>query len=447
MVLVGAPQFGWRIQFNEAMFVVIGREILAGGDPYLNAFDQKPPLIYYFYALVQGVTGDGFMVSRLLIFAALAVTAVLVALCAREFYGRRLAFVSGLAFALSVGAVAIAPNAGLDQLTLLPLVFALYLVLVWRRTRVDGLLIAAGAAAACALLLKPVALPTALLLGGVVIASSRALRPPVLLASSALACGLVVVGALYVRGVLPAAYDAMVVFGGQYAAQGWDSSSPELMAGIWAATLGPIVVPAALSLVVLGWERSVRAALLGALVVASVVGIALPGAFLPYYVWLLCPTLALVTPVVFEAMGGWSRRARLAVLAPGAFVFTLCAFAALALPVAFAFQTDVPDSEALGRAIASGAAPGDRLWVRANVPEVYYYAGLRPAHRYFQPMPVIVRPGGLEEVVSALTVTPPKFMVFDGRDEASIAPFAPLLGERYEPFAVEGPLVAYRRLD
>lgn len=60
---------------------------------------------------------------------------------------------------------------------------------------------------------------------------------------------------------------------------------------------------------------------------------------------------------------------------------------------------------------------------------------------------MIVRPGGLEEVVSALTVTPPKFMVFDGRDEASIAPFAPLLGERYEPFAVEGPLVAYRRLD
>lgn len=448
VLVVSWPQYGGPVQYNEAMFVVFGREILLGGLPYRDVFDQKPPLIYYLYAASEALFGDGFMAPRILIFASMGATAVLVALTAREFLGRRLAFVAGGAFALSTGLIAIAENAGLDQLMLLPLMGAVYVVVVrWMRTRTSGLLVVAGVLASLALLLKPVALPVALVLGGIVIVTSRRSGPPLVFAGTAATCGLATLLVIWLLGVLPEASDAVVDFGREYGAYGWANSDPGHRLIFWLLALSPLVAPAGVAIVILTLERSRRVVVLGALLVASIVGVVLPGVFLPYYAWLACPFLALVAPVVFEWMGRQGRMWRLAVLLPGAFVCTLGTYVAFALPSEMSAGDVVGDINAVGEAIRTRAVEGDRLWVRANLPQVYYIAGLRPAHRYFTPQAIAIRPTAAAEVAQAFDAEPPAFIVMDVTDAQARVAFAEILDLRYEPLIESGRLTAYSRRD
>lgn len=444
-LLVAWPQYSAPIQYNEAMFAVFGREILAGRLPYRDVFDQKPPLIYYLYAAVQAVTGDGFLVSRVTIFIAVGATAILVTLIARELYSRRLAFVAGLVFALTNGLVAVNENAGLDQLTLLPLTAATYLVVRWRRTRSDVLLIAAGASAGVALLLKPVALPTALVLGVVVIVTSRRLGPPLWLASSATVVGLAALLGLALLGLLPEAYEAIVVFGREYAAYGRAHSEPLERLVFWSLALGPLLLPASASMLVLALERSWRAAILWALLAGGAVGLALPGALLPYYAWAVAAPLALMAPAILEWLAPRSRSQRRLVVLPGVFGVVVMVSVAVLLPSALVPGESAGGARAVGEAIARASLPGDRLYVRANVPQVYYYADLPPAHRYFTPQAIAVRPPVEGEIVEALSNDPPAFVVIAEHDAAMSPALRVLLEERYAAFATAGDLAAYAR--
>ncbi|MFN8637962.1 MAG: glycosyltransferase family 39 protein [Dehalococcoidia bacterium] len=444
-LLVAWPQYGAPIQYNESMFVVFGREILAGGLPYRDVFDQKPPLIYYVYAGMQALTGDGFFVTRVAIILATGVTASLVTLVAREFYGRRLAFVAGLAFALTNGLVVITVNAGLDQLTLLPLMTATYLVVRWRPGGSAWRLTAAGLSAAIALLLKPVALPTALVLGGLVLVASRRVGPALWLAGAAAAVGFLALLGLALLGVLPAAYEAIIVFGREYASYGWSLSAPGERLGFWVLALLPLVLPAGASMVLLTAERTRRAAVLWLLLAAGVIGVVLPGAFLPYYVWAACAPLALMVPAVFEWLPTRSRAQRRLVILPGVFILVIMVYVSISIPAAMVPGPYVEGARELGETIARAALPGDRLYVRANAPQVYYYARLRPAHRYFTPQAIAVRPDVETEIVEALAHDPPAFVVIDEHDPGTSAALRDLLSTRYRLLDASGELAAYAR--
>jgi 4-amino-4-deoxy-L-arabinose transferase-like glycosyltransferase len=446
VLVVVIPQYRWPIHYNEAIFVVFGRAILEGGLPYRDLVDLKPPLIYYFYALIQGLTGDGFMVTRVLIYLSLGLTSVLVDLTAREFYSRQQAFVGGLAFALSAGLMPIAPSAGLDQLMLLPLAVAIYAVFQWRRGSATRHLIRAGSAVGVAMLLKPTLLPIAAFLAGVVFVRSRSLLPPSVLTGAAVAVGGLVVLAAALIGVLPEAYDSIIVFGAEYAAGGWRGvDSARDVAFLYGVAVSPLLIPAGATLLVFAATRDTRLPLFGGLIGAAVISMALSGQFLAYYATVLLLPLALLIPGVLEWTGRRPFPQRVSVRALGVLAVALAAFVQFAAGGAM----DFPDSPAgpIGRSISAAAAPSDRLWVRANFPQVYYYAGLRPAHRYF--IAQGIRPNAERDAVSDLTATPPRFIVIEqGYD---YPPLLALLRERYEVLAVEERggvrLTAYRRLD
>jgi 4-amino-4-deoxy-L-arabinose transferase-like glycosyltransferase len=442
VMLAVLPQYRLPVDYNEAMFVVIGRETLHGALPYRDVFDQKPPLIYYFYAAVQGLTGDGFMVARVLIYVSLGATAILVALVAREFYSRRLAFVAGLVFALSTGLVAITVNAGLDQLTLLPLALAIHSVLRWRHTHRNRHLVIAGSAGAVALLLKPVVLPVAVFLGVVVLVSSRRIGPPAIMAGAASTVGAAAIAALGALGVLHEAYDAVIVFGREYAAAGWSiSTSPG--STFWLLALCPLLVPAVASLAVLTVQRGWRGAFLGGLTAAALLSLTHPGAFLPYYAWQVIPALALLSPAILEWMAVQRRVGRLSILLPGTAAVTFGVMVAVgraALPV-----TRPTQSEFIGTTIAAEAHEGDRLWVRANYPHVYYYAGLRPAHRYFTSQAPKMRAGAEAQTLAEIAAHPPRFIVVHTSEQSEV--LHELLRDQYDAMATERELTAYRRRD
>ena len=440
------PQYRWPIHYNEAVFLVFGREILEGGLPYRDLVDLKPPLIYYLYALVQGLTGDGFMVTRVLIYLSLGLTSVLVALIAREFYGRWFGFVAGLAFALSAGLMAIAPSAGLDQLMLLPLAVAIHTVFGWRWGSDTKHLVGAGFAIGVAMLLKPTLLPIAVFFAGVVLMRSRSLLPPLLLTGAALAIGGLAILAIALIGILPEAYDSIVVFGAEYAAGGWRSVEVARDTALFfGVAISPLLIPAGMTLAIFVVTRDTRLQLMGGLLAAALISVALSGQFLAYYAAILLPPLALLSPGALEWAGRRSRPQRVAVRA-------LCMLAVgLAVFVQFTAvgAMDFPDSPAgpIGRAVSAAASPDDRLWVRANFPQVYYYAGLQPAHRYF--IAQGIRPTAERDAVADLTATPPRFIVIEQRND--YPPLLALLEERYEVLAVEERdavrLTAYRRRD
>ena len=46
---------GIPLDRDEGVFGLVGRTILEGGLPYLHGIDQKPPLIFYLYALILSI--------------------------------------------------------------------------------------------------------------------------------------------------------------------------------------------------------------------------------------------------------------------------------------------------------------------------------------------------------------------------------------------------------
>jgi hypothetical protein len=133
----------------------------------------------------------------------------------------------------------------------------------------------------------------------------------------------------------------------------------------------------------------------------------------------------------------------LGVLLPGAFLFGLAVFASV---VPFG---DRPPVESTGVAIAALASKDDRIWVRANRPQVYYYAGLRPAHSYFTPQVIGAREGAEAQIFADLAPAPPAFIVVDEQED--FAPLLALLETRYDLLTTEATptetLLSYRRRD
>lgn len=90
-VLLGVP----TVDLDEAVYLTGAREMLRGSVPYVDFADNKPPLVFAYYAAAQ-LLGDGMLPVRLL---TALVLVPLVAFCASAFFGHdRRGFVAGLVF-------------------------------------------------------------------------------------------------------------------------------------------------------------------------------------------------------------------------------------------------------------------------------------------------------------------------------------------------------------
>ena len=91
LVLLGVPV----VDLDEAVYLTGARELLRGGVPYVGFADNKPPLVFVYYAAAQRL-GDGMLPVRLL--TVLGVVP-LVAFCASACFGHdRRGAAAGLAF-------------------------------------------------------------------------------------------------------------------------------------------------------------------------------------------------------------------------------------------------------------------------------------------------------------------------------------------------------------
>ncbi|MCP4135099.1 MAG: hypothetical protein GY754_29280 [bacterium] len=129
------------LDMDESVFSEFANIILSGGIPYIDALDNKPPLIYYFFAAVYSLFGMGSLaavhgVTTLVVMA----TALMVYFLGRETAGKR----TGLFAALIFTALAhtyepkyISTNA--ETLMNLPLVIASFIFIKYRQLSIKNI--------------------------------------------------------------------------------------------------------------------------------------------------------------------------------------------------------------------------------------------------------------------------------------------------------------------
>lgn len=378
---------------DEAVYAVVARVMLAGGLPYRDAIERKPPLLFAVYWAVFALFGAGnWLALHLVAVAWVLATMAGLFMLAGHLAGRRAGVLAALAYAL-VQPWATAKNLAFNGEVLmnLPLVWAYALVLIRPRARLFAAL-AAGALLAAAVLLKQPAAIAAVPLGLYVVGAPL-WRPDVGWRQS-------IAGATTLAGGFTAVLCGAVTILWKYGllAEAWywsfaDHTVPHVF---WQHGLehGALFLLVALPLVlpILAWPTLRQAwrgsepelwTMLGWLAV-SVIGAAAGGRFYPHYYIQIVPPLAMLAAVAYARAGDKTQRP--VSLRFAAIWLTVAALVSLGVQSIQLLAERVPSPAA--RYVATQAAPTDRLFVWGQQTPLYLDAGLLPASRYIATYPL-----------------------------------------------------------
>jgi Dolichyl-phosphate-mannose-protein mannosyltransferase len=100
---------------DEGIFAAIASDVRHGNVLYADAWDNKPPLIFYTYAAVQWLFGNGVFALHAVTTVVVLVTLALVMLIALRLYGRMSGAVAGFVFALVTCTPVIEGNLALTE--------------------------------------------------------------------------------------------------------------------------------------------------------------------------------------------------------------------------------------------------------------------------------------------------------------------------------------------
>jgi 4-amino-4-deoxy-L-arabinose transferase-like glycosyltransferase len=386
---------------DEAVYVVVGNEIAAGGRIYVSAVERKPPGLLWLYAAMSSAFGpDNAVALHLVATVWVLATMAGVFLIVRRLFDPE----TGLAAAMLYGLYQqwffwnnLAFNG--EVIMNLPIVWAYALLFARGGTRRRLPLLVSGMLLGAACMMKQpaavAAVPAVLYLWHPdVRAGAPGLREP-LMRSACIVSGwwlvlLVVAAVLQARGVLADAWYWTVA----------DHDMPHLfwqnglaVTFAFVTMCAPITLGAWWSIrqgAIWRGREGERFALV-ALVALSAVGTAASLRFYPHYFsQIVLPLAMLAAPALVNV---W--RLRTGVSNPRTAARALSGFLVVSF-VAFLVSgsiglSHVPDDTATGRYLREHAAPGDRIFVWGRGTRVYLDARRRPASRYIATFPLTGR--------------------------------------------------------
>jgi hypothetical protein len=390
------------LDLDEAAALVGSRVLLGGGTLYVDFADNRPPLLYAFYALAQALFGDGLPAVRLL--AALVVLPP-TALAASAFYRHdRRGLVAGLLY-LVYGAAFLAHDmhaVSPEVVMLLPVAWALVLLRDETTACRGWRLLVAGALVGLGFLLRQQA---ALVLPALAISAWWADRAPgepsgrvPRRALRLVALGLGFAGPLAVTGLVFAARGAAreLLFWTLLHNVGYAANPISLREGLERAL--SYLVPFALVTAPLAWAAGrARAAngsrhhlrLLHGLLVFSLPAVFVGFRFFPhYFVQLYLPLALLAAPWTSAALEPpISRAGRFAVAwALGMLVAFTAANALLYSGRVQVYEETRPVFADVARKLRADPCHGrGPLFVWGFAPQLYAESGLQPASRFVVP--------------------------------------------------------------
>ena len=434
-----APVADLPFERDEGEYAYIAQRWLAGDVPYRDAFDQKPPGVFAFYAVTMKLGGETPAAVRWG-----AQLATITALGALVWIGARLFSPAVGVAAAFAGALLSSDPAWLgnavntEQVALAPISFGALCALVAGTQRRLAFSLAVGVLGGMALLLKPVTAPIV----AFEIATAACLAGRPLAHGIAAACGVAAAlapVALYLaaHGAGQAFFDAVVWNNLAYAGDTRLADYPRYFAAHFGPTLRPLgpLYGASLAapLALLGAARPPtgtrrRLGWVAAWFAASLPAIAMGGHFRQHTFALALPPLALLAAMGLDAIGriafGGHGIAR--VFAP------IAALSLVAHGVAASWwyfgparhearlhriygSNPFPEAPALGAWIAAHSAPEERVFIYGSEPELLFYAGRSSASRYVYVYPLTMALPAVaarqSEALGEFDAAPPRYVV------------------------------------
>jgi hypothetical protein len=393
------------LERDEGAYAYVAQRVLAGEAPYRDVFDHKPPLIYLAYLLPVGLFGTS------------ALAAVLLFRCLRGLAGEVAAACAVAVFVvLTIEPSWLATAANTEQFMLPALLGSLACVLAAEESGRADAWLGAGALAAVACWVKPVAATDAVFLAGFALVRLRSRRadvPPVstwrafgFAAAGAALVLVVLVGALALWGVLGDFEDAVIAHNLAYSREvplsaGLTTLRSSLVAQ--SPSLWPVWIAAAAAM--LDFRRGRRgtsAALLAALLSAGA-GIAAGSHFLSHYFLQAAPVLAAAAGLsMSRAMAAVGRAGGRGVALAGAFAVVAAILApGLVHDAPFFFGLSPQEkvralyginpfdvSASIAARLDAVIGPGDTVLVYGSEPQIPFLARRRSATRYVEFYPL-----------------------------------------------------------
>ncbi|HEY5625149.1 MAG TPA: glycosyltransferase family 39 protein, partial [Dehalococcoidia bacterium] len=143
---------------DEGLYAAVAQMILDGEVPYRDAFDNKPPMIFAWYALSFVLFGEHVWAPRLLAALLLSASTLLMYFEGRLLFSHRAGIVAALALALSFGLATLETGANTEFFMILPLVAALYTFSMGQKTGQSRWYLAAGFLSGIAIATKHISL-------------------------------------------------------------------------------------------------------------------------------------------------------------------------------------------------------------------------------------------------------------------------------------------------
>jgi 4-amino-4-deoxy-L-arabinose transferase-like glycosyltransferase len=465
-ILLYLPLLHEPLSRDEGFYGAVGQLILDGDLPYRDGFDNKPPLVFGWYALSFLIFGEHAWAPRLVAAAMVSLTTLLVYVQGRLLFSRREALLAALAFALSIGVAAFGTNANTEYFMLLPLVAGLVTFTLGHQTGRLPWFLLSGLLNGFAILTKEVSVFN---LGFLVLwtlypawrrgeLDRHCLASVLLLAAGCSLAAALAVAPFVVLGVFADVWDAAVVYTLQYVG---DPSTGDRVTDL--VTRGPVPFVYAgpwIAISLLGFLYLIQHGkdrwgwLLAGWLAAGAISIIFVGRLYSHYSVHLLPALSLMVPLGLRFL---RNRWRVAPARAGAFIFLVGVLAAGAILVnaQVYFHPSVEErnlarltddykkyfyvaSPALAQYIADNTSPGDRIYNLGFQSELYFYADRRSPTRYLFDHLFLADESLVEDTLKDLQKEPPAFVI----DSARYGPpryhrydrsgFDQFLAERYE---------------
>lgn len=436
-VLLYLPALGTPFERDEGVYATVAQGLLKGQMPYRDLFDNKPPLVYGWYALSFVLFGERVVAPRILAALLLSLTTLSLFSQARMVFPRPVAYVAAGLFGLSTGLPFVALHANTEAYMLLPLMTSLVAFTVGVRRGGARWFLLSGALCGVAVMTKQVAFWNLIALMAVAVAwrwkgdglSWRTLRPSVcLFAGAAAAIGVVAIpfaltGSLDELLYANVSYNWLYVSVLSYSERLVDfASGTAYVAAVAAPLFGGAVWGL---LTVIRRRRQPLDYLIVAWALASVAGVATGGRFFPHYFLQLMPAAAVLTAfVIHETIVQRRFRpiGRPAVAVAAFLVFTSLSVTTVmylaprqaeqrvAESVAQQKEWEA-DSKKIGEYIKARTDPEDKIFNFGREAPIYFHADRRPAVRYFADWPFWWDEMTLYGTVKALRETKPVYII------------------------------------
>jgi 4-amino-4-deoxy-L-arabinose transferase-like glycosyltransferase len=423
---------------DEAFYASVAQAMRHGAMPYAYGFDNKPPMIFYWYYLSFGLFGENVWAPRLLACLLLSAGSGLIYAQGRLMFTRNWGLVAALVFGLSTGVAQFEIDANTEYFLIPLAILALLAFTLAERLGGWYWYVVCGAASAVAIMTKQTAVFSPVIFAAFTLyplaqrrslRGSRAVWEKLALLCAGGAAGLVTILLPFaLTGTLGEFYRSAVVYAGQYTQDVTLMQRLSLIVnqppGQLAVNVGVLLGGVSLAFVLRKPNRD--SLLLMAWFLAAVAGVVVAGRFYMHYFVMLLPGMALLAlPALQWVKANWPG-VRAGALVLG--LLLLCLHLAftnaqiylqptptarhLAQYPGNAMASWEAQSEEVGKWINGLTRPGEKIYEFGFMPGVYFYSGRESPTQYIFKHPFAINEAYARDAVRQMEADKP-VLIFD----------------------------------